>query len=132
MPYKIDWHVENRIIQCEVYGEFTLEEVRELSQAITERIRQGQAPVHVVVDPTQVEKYPLNIAAIKAVVQKPEPNAGWILLISTNTVIRFIMTMVVQMSGAHFRMSPDLKQALMLLQRVDGTLGELVPDDYEV
>jgi len=128
MPVRILWYFPDYVVNAQMWGEFTFEELSIGSQETAELIRKGQAPVHDIIDMRYIEKYPLDVKQIfNATPVFREPNLGWVLLISDDRVVRFLTHMVLQLHKTRVRYCSTPAEALAFLREIDERLGELPP-----
>lgn len=129
MPFDIRWCIPNRVIFITVYGELTLDELRQSHAATLDYIARGEAPVHVISDTTSMEKFPHSLGSYKEILgQKTHPNTGWVLTITHNQVQRLLANMTTQIAGGQQKSVASFDEALNFLQRVDLTLTETQKD----
>jgi hypothetical protein len=126
MPYEVQWLVENRVIYQRLYGHLILEELREAGQRVSEHVLAGTPLVHMVSDFTHVDKFPMNLREVNSMLENPYPERfGWMIGITSNTLIRFFGTVVPQLQGARIRMFTSPEEALAFLQSMDDSLPVL-------
>jgi anti-anti-sigma regulatory factor len=61
MPYKISWIEDKRIIHTQLIGHLTTSEAQEISKLTTQYLDEGQSPVHIIIDVTEVQGFPTNL-----------------------------------------------------------------------
>ena len=54
METKVTWYLEDRIILAHAVGDNTLEDFRTINNTITEYLDQSNAPVHLLIDVTEI------------------------------------------------------------------------------
>ena len=60
MPFQLSWYFERRILYQRVYGDVTPEEMVQTNATLIEHLRAGDSPVHLLLDLTQMGKFPTN------------------------------------------------------------------------
>lgn len=134
MPYSLSWHTPNIIICVKITGKFFEEEMFAYPEHIRdEYLSVGEAPVHLIIDISDIEEYPRNISAIQKAVNifRSYSSIDWILLVGfNNPLTRFIANSNLQIFGMRFRFASTMDQALEILGKVDIRLSG-VPDSAE-
>lgn len=123
MTHRFEWLVERRLVRLEIFGSISFDELRAISASIVEQCDTGIAPVHSVIDVRGVDHYPKNLTELASAFKtKPSSKLGWIMLITDNTLIRFLGSVIIQLSGQRFSAFADYPAALTYLARRDDTL----------
>lgn len=125
MGMLVNWYIEGRAIQVYAWGELTIEELSAGAEETRQRIRQGRY-IYDIVDMRHMSKYPIRLAEIIPVTSLfREANLGWVLLISSNPVVRFLASATVQVHGARFRAFNNPDEVKAFIQTLEPDLGEL-------
>src|SRR4051812_31972818 len=123
MSFNLSWFLEKRIVYASASGQVTVSELQNVVHTMAAYIRQGDAPVHALLDFTNVEKFPTRINAYKDFAfPAAEPNTGMLVLISANKLALFIIGVVAQLSDRNIYTFPTLDEGLAFLARKDSTL----------
>ncbi|MBI1255993.1 MAG: hypothetical protein GC204_00850 [Chloroflexi bacterium] len=123
MSMNLSWLLEKRIVYASTEEQVTVSELQDIVTAIADYIHQGDAPVHAILDFTNVERFPTRINAYKDFVfPAGEPNTGLLVVISANKLALFIMGVVAQLSERQIYAFPTLDEGLAFLARKDWTL----------
>lgn len=129
MPYEDSWYVDKRVAIQRLYGVITVEESEKARDGVVRLLEEGTPLVHILVDVSDVEKFPTNITAIRRMIPNVDsPNMGWLLIYGANNVfLRFIASTLAQlgMPGVRLRMMSTMDECLTFLQGQDSTLGNL-------
>src|SRR5689334_16581788 len=81
MPYEDSWYVEKRVAIQRLYGVITVEESEMARDGVIRLLEEGTPLVHILVDVSDVEKFPTNITAIRRMIPNVDsPNMGWLLI----------------------------------------------------
>lgn len=127
MPYTLDWHTPNIIIFAKMTGKYTEEEMFACNESIRDNyLAVGEAPVHLIIDITEITEYPRNLGVIQKAsnIFQNHPSMGWMLLVGfSNPLTRFITNINLQIFGMHFRFSGTMEEALTALSKIDIRLG---------
>jgi hypothetical protein len=131
MPYEGRWHTEGRILLGRVYGDLPLPEVEAASRDLIGYLEQGQRPVHLITDMTDLSLYPFNIRAIRSAADfLNHPALGWWQLFgSDNPSLRLLTALVARIAGVKFRWAQSQDEALAFLIGQDDSLRDLSPAD---
>jgi hypothetical protein len=130
MPYELTWYVEKRVIFQRLYGEITFSELRQMSDEANALVRSGTRFVHLLVDLQEVTKYPTNVKDASGVINmEPGDNLGWTLVVTPNTVLRFLGSMMGQLARQRVNTFRTWEDALQFLSSRDDSikLNELPP-----
>lgn len=100
------------------------EEIDPTNAAIVQYVREGQAPVHVIIHALQLDKFPLELRQFSGARDyMREPNMGKIAVISKQSVVvRFFASTLSQVAHIELKMFDTLEAGLDFLRRVDRTL----------
>jgi hypothetical protein len=127
--YKSSWLREDRIAYVEligIYDERLVEEVN--TYMCKELLEKGQAPVHIILDASQLTGYPRNIRVLKKASETTasHPDLGWLLLVGfDNPVVKFFSTVLVQMFKLRFKQVGTVEEAVTTIERVDLSLKKI-------
>ncbi|NDJ62855.1 MAG: hypothetical protein GYB67_17170 [Chloroflexi bacterium] len=127
MPCEIGWYIPERVIWQRFYGVVTSEELAEHSARSAEYIMAGTAPVHILVDATEIAKYPGNLKQLtdSANYASDTNKVGFVAHASTsNQLMRFLASLMTQMlvRNVQFRAFETVDAALAFLIDRDTTL----------
>lgn len=128
---KSNWLAENKIAYIEFIGDFDKDGVLQFNSFWTENyIDKGNAPVHSIIDATQLNDYPKSLSTLRegSNISVNNPNMGWIILVgfSKNPVLKFLSSAVNQLFSVKFKQVDTVEDAKDILRRVDNTLSEIV------
>lgn len=126
LDYRVGWLVENRVLHIQLSGEFDREAMQQGIQQVKPLIDSGTAPVHVVWDMMGITRLPKDIGEpMKELeIMRYHPNGGWIVMISTNVMMRFVGQIATRFLGASFRSVVSFDEAVETIRRVDGTVAD--------
>lgn len=129
MGYKGEWFVQNRVLLLSVWGERTLEEMREGSAYIVNAVRNGSAPVHLIIDMQNVTGHPRRIGEVRdTLVVFDEPNLGWVVTITQNRALKFISDILTQMARKSYKSFDNPQDAVNFLWHIDPSLLQPIPE----
>lgn len=113
-----------------VVGDQTLDQFATLNEELIALLDAGDAPVHLLIDVSQMGSIPSNIMKVQQTfTYLRHPALGWSLFIGEmNALTRLVVSVTNQVSGLDIKLVNTLEEALLLLKRVDLTLA----DDIQV
>ncbi|MDZ4766322.1 MAG: hypothetical protein SGI73_17410 [Chloroflexota bacterium] len=123
MNYEFTWTVEKRIIYARIFEEITLDDVTQIVKRLNQMIREGDQPVHILCDLRETKRFPMNLRDVVGAVDKSDQphNSGWSIIISSNSLIRFLGSVAVQLSGARAHVCTDIETAFRYIAARDGS-----------
>jgi hypothetical protein len=128
MAYQLTWYRDKRILLGTFSGGLTVNDLAEVNTIGTDMIRQGDPPVHDIIDALALDKVPLDLKLLKKSMQLfQEPNLGWVIVIAKNPLFGFFGSILSQAAGKNVRVVSTWDEALSILARVDMTLNDLLP-----
>ncbi len=128
MGYSVYWHVPQRVYVIQLWGDISLEELKELSDKASEFARNGGAPVHLIGDARNVKSIPKNLAQAQKMAQVfREPTLGWVFFLNNDRIINFFASIISQLAGISYKSFQEPEEMMEMLQRIDSTLPELPP-----
>ncbi len=126
MPFETRWLHEKRVVYAQIQGEVTLDDIRRYGEEVSARLDDGTAPVHVVLDCTAMQKFPVSLNAIMAGGRyATDPKHGIDVIIGGPRLLRSVAGMVSKMLNTSFRTADTLDAAVQVLLEADATLAGL-------
>lgn len=123
--------VAKRVIFQAHSGHLTSERLIESNQRVTELVRSGIAPVHLVVHTSKQLSVDLNLKQLaEEMTFLKEEKLGWIVLVSTNELASFLASVLTEAESVDFKLVTSLEAAWDTLQSVDSTLAD-VPSPFD-
>lgn len=123
MPATSQWLEEPRIILTQLSGQLSGEEAQQLSAAQEEFLNTGQAPVHIVVDLTDMESIPTNLRDYLTMGSYlRNPALGWVVLVGGNVLVNFILQVLSQAFHLQCAKRETVAAAVTFLAEQDNTL----------
>ena len=126
MPVDLSWQQPRRVIYERFYDAITVEELTAIQQQFFQLLRDGDAPVHSIIDLSAVKSYPKSINQVRqALAPDPTGKGGRVVLVvGTNPIIRFMTSMVSQIvfKDAQFTFCSTLDEAFAYLRQIDPTI----------
>jgi len=123
MPVDLSWHQPGRVIYERFYDAVTIEELTAIQERFFQFLLEGQAPVHSIIDLSAVRSYPKSINQVRQALKPDQTGKGGrvVLVVGTNAVIRFITSMISQISfkNAQFTFCSTLDESIAYLRQID-------------
>ena len=130
MAYQISWLVEGRVMQIIVNGTTTVEEIQDQALSLTKYLDNGQGPlVHTFIDLLQLENFPINLSLLNNSMASTlqHSKVGWNIVITSNRMVKFLTSLVMQLSKVRFRTFATWEEGIAFLNDMDSTLPDLSP-----
>lgn len=128
------WLVENRLFVGYYAGEITTQtliEGQQEVQHVLDNATDGRL-IHAIVDMRFLVRYPTNLNdLIRATPIFKSPALGWVVLLSNNTLIRFLTSAVIHYSKPEFRAFMEIQKALDFLHEMDSEIPCMTEADYK-
>jgi hypothetical protein len=122
--YEVQWLIEKRVVFYKASGAYDPDGMQEAASAVAEHVEQGIAPVHLIIDLTDLSSPGIDFrATIKAIATIRNPaRDGCIFMISSSPVMRFFGVAAANMLRVNFRLVATLTEALQALLNFDASL----------
>lgn len=123
MPYQIDWLIPNRIIDVTLKDETNIEELMRLVQVMEAYIRDGEAPIHIIMRADTITSFPNDIQdSYKIFRLLPRQQIGYLIVTTTDTVLQYITSTTARLIGLRWRTYATSEEAIQFLARIDKSL----------
>lgn len=127
------WIVEDRVLLAHYTGDVTLEDLIQVQTRIEDFLQAKTSPyaTHIIIDMQAVTDYPHNVQdLLKSITLFRSEGLGWNLLITNDTVLRFLGSALVQISQGRFHHTTTITETLQFLHDADETLPSITEADY--
>lgn len=124
MAVETVWYVEKRVFYQRIFGKLTLNDFIQARDGVLEKLDEGIAPIHCIVSLLGAESFPSLFEMQKVAFKQEHPAAGWTVMVIDNHLMRFIASLVVQLSTQNFRTVGTLEEAVEFIQKQDATVLE--------
>jgi hypothetical protein len=124
MPYRVSWHLPERIIHIELQGVITLQDILECSLNLRQCIKTSARTVHILVDVQQLKLFPANIQQIYNNYPRRLANTGCTILIGGTPVMQFTANVLGKLIGVRMKLADTVDAAIAMLCRQDDALVE--------
>lgn len=126
MAHSVEWYRESRIIFSTVGGNLEFDELIEWGNQIQQHLNGGHAPVHLLVDVSQMTRYPTNVLQIRnSLPFLGNPALGQVMLIGGSSSLNTLARVVTALSGKPLSGFRTMKTALDSLVQHDHSLSDL-------
>lgn len=123
MAFRSSWIEEKRIIHTEMIGTMTSQEAQQISDAHMKFLNEGVAPVHLIVDLTQLKEVPTNLRQNTSMAgYLQHPALGWTVLIGGNVLLNFMLSILGHVFKFRYVKRETMEEALAYLISQDQTL----------
>lgn len=131
MPAELHWHLDPFVLYVQEYGAVQDKDLHAVNRdllAVLDQVPYDMAPVHLILDHSQLEQRTPNIDLLKETLEVfSHPALGWTVVVSEDTVLwRFLSSAAAQYSAARMERVRTVENALSFLGSIDNRLGELL------
>jgi hypothetical protein len=128
MAHKIQWLFYPRILHVELYGDLDFDNLQQFNDELVTHLEQGEAPVHVIIDDTNVGKPPLQLGKLKRILPYIQhPSLGWQVGIGTvNPLVNYMAPMLMKLARVSFIRRQTQEEALQALVKQDASLSAVI------
>ncbi|NWF70145.1 MAG: hypothetical protein HXY40_13755 [Chloroflexi bacterium] len=132
MATQLRWLVEKRVILAHMWGNVTVEELREVNTRKLEFLRTGTAPIHDLLDTTGLKQYPVKLRDLESYLgYLREPAMGMLIFVKLDSAAaRLLAKMLGAVMGVRMGFADSLEEGYAALRQYDPTLPEypVVPE----
>jgi hypothetical protein len=125
MPVTVSWLYPKQVVFVTFSGRVTLEDVQTQVTLTQASIVEGDAPVHFVIDTTNIEKYDLSLTEIRTAFPGHDERIGWTVVYGPNKITRFFASILMQLMKSKFQFVESHEEALAFLLHNDQRLADL-------
>lgn len=121
MTVRYEWLVQNSVYHFVLEGNVTVADLETINDQFILNARQiAPDKLCSIVDCLQVSRFPLNVKLVtsqKTSAYNREPNIGWIIIITTNPVIRIMADAALKLARARFKVARTQAEAVEILRQ---------------
>jgi len=103
MPVEIKWYIQDHVLIARYYGHVSAEDIH---KQYLEGIRMSEsvdtALVHMIADIADVTSFPKNVMEFQGSFGEKAKNAGWVVLVGENKMIRFLSSIISNLMKLRF------------------------------
>ena len=123
MASSMEWMIPHRVLLLRITGDVSSDEVRQIAGSVEKWIDNGHAPVHLMIDTTQMGRFPVSVTQIHGYSRwLYHPKTGYVVLLNPIQLIAFLTTIITGMAHVQFKIAETEQEALQILYKVDDTL----------
>jgi hypothetical protein len=123
MAFRCTWIEEKRVIYTEMISTMTSNEAQKISDAHMKFLNEGAAPVHLIVDLTQLKEVPTNMRQNTSMAGYLQHSSlGWTVLIGGNVLINFMLSILGHVFKFRYVKRATLEESLAYPVSQDQTL----------
>ncbi|MBA3869957.1 MAG: hypothetical protein H0X30_12490 [Anaerolineae bacterium] len=123
MSYELSWIIPSRVLLIELEGTVPTDEMIRLNSESLAHVDAGQAPVHILIDATNLNNTPVNLHELSELSKTMHHEGiGWLILINPAKMVSFATSILSKLLQKKMKSADSIQEALMLLERVDQTL----------
>jgi hypothetical protein len=123
MTVNISWYAKNRVILAQVEGVVDDAGMNASNATITQLLDTGQAPIHLIVDTSDLKQFPTNLSALrKSQAYLLHPNVGWIIVINTNPLLNYLAHILTAIAKVKSRTVKTFVEGEQLLRTLDASI----------
>jgi hypothetical protein len=127
MPYQVNWYQDKRIIFNKLYGACDFESAVEASTQVSQLLAEGNAPIHLIVDMSDLQSFPTNVTRLNGMTSYlKNPSLGWVVVIGGNSLSKFVVNVISQIIKFRATQRFTLNDAVQFLESNDVTLAAQV------
>ncbi|MBW7879702.1 MAG: hypothetical protein H3C32_10370 [Anaerolineae bacterium] len=126
MPVEIGWKAGKRLLGVRYHGKITADDVRRLTEQMGKIVKEGTAPIHVVIDASGVSGVGIGLGDLRSLSTPNFPEIGWMAIIAPNAVYRFFISIGVQFSRGKYKFVNSVDEAERFLVEQDSTLEDVL------
>lgn len=124
MPYEMKWYVENRVIYAHVWGNTTIDEMRDFGALMLSLVEAGTPPIYYIFDGTDIQKMPMNFSQSKDALRfaRHEAMGGIIGIGRSNPLVQTLSMVLTRLFRVNYRQLPTFQDAIAFLKDHDQTI----------
>lgn len=122
MACEVKWLIEGRMVHVRYYGRVIADDIRQQSAETIALVQQGQAPVHVFIDASNIDSVGVGLGDLRPLSVPALPESGWMLIIAPNTLYRFFLSIGVQITGGNYKFVNSVQEAIEYVTQRDPSL----------
>jgi hypothetical protein len=119
MEYGIEWYREGTVLLVMVEGDVRFADMRRISDAIDGYLSAGTAPVHVVMEASQIAHFDTNVSGMKSSLRfLAHPALGTVVLVGANTMLATVSKVVTQVANVPLKVARSVEEAEAIIQEI--------------
>lgn len=124
MAYELSWVVHSRVLLLELKGLVETDEMMRLVADTHALVEVGQAPIHVLIDATELVSRPVNFPELNQLSRTMSHDGiEWVILVKPAKMVWFASTVLSKVMQKKMKSADSIEEALTILQKVDFTIA---------
>jgi hypothetical protein len=104
-------------------GQLTTNEAQEISKLTTQYFNEGQSPVHIIINVTEVQGFPTNLRQNTSLADYlSHPSLGWTVVVGGSVLVNFMLSVIAQVLKFRNSKRATVEEAVAFLLTQDNTL----------
>lgn len=126
MPFQHTWLIPDKVVLIEMSGDVTLDELKASAMQTLDVLTHASNTIHEIIDQTHMDSVATNLTDINRFTRPvtTHPMMGYIIVCGiTHPMLRFIASVVGQLSGTSTHITATYADALTLLAHLDPSIA---------
>ena len=124
MPVQINWYIPERVLVAQYSGEVSREDIiKQYREGIALCHSVNSPVVHMIVDIAEVKSFPKTISDYKGTFGDKARNAGWVVLVGENKIVRLLSSLVTNLMKLNFVYVNNHEEALKFICQRDNSFN---------
>jgi hypothetical protein len=135
MPVQINWYIPERVLLATYSGDVSREDILKQYQDGIKLCDSVSSPcVHMIVDLADMTSFPKTISDYKGTFGEKARNAGWVVLVGDNKIVRLLSSVVTNLMKLNFAYVRTLDEAIQFISQRDNSFSyeEAINKTYPV
>jgi hypothetical protein len=126
MSAQVSWYIQNRVILIVMEADVTMDGIQEMNTDIVALLESGNPPVHVIFEASKMNVHPSKVVdLVNTLTFLKHPNLGWDLTIAPNRLVKFLGTVVNNITGAkQVQFVDTIEEGMARLKKLDTSIGQ--------
>ena len=124
MPVEIKWYIPEHVLYARYSGEVSIDDIRRQYEEGIDLCHSVETSlVHMIVEFDNVTSFPKSLSDYKGAFGEKARNAGWVIVVGDNRMIRFLSTVVSNLMKLRFTYVNSSDEAIEYLVARDSALA---------
>jgi hypothetical protein len=119
----VSWLVEKRVMYVTMEGEQSRQSFEHMNDEMFRFLEEGEAPVHVILDVSQLKKPYLDISLISKKSVSNDKRIGLLAIIGAKGTIQFVIKMVGTIIKSNYHLVASMEEGIELIREKDSTVA---------
>lgn len=124
MPVQLNWYIPERVLVAQYSGDVSREDIiTQYQKGIEMCDSVVSSYVHMIVDLSDVKSFPKTISDYKGTFGDKAKNAGWVVLVGDNKVVRLLSSVVTNLMKVNFAYVQSIDEAIAFISQRDNSFS---------